>query len=113
MQLHTLCTLLHTHALHTLYTLHTHALHTLHTVHARLHLCLQSQPHTHTASHLLTHSPYLLTQPQVPPRGCISLAQGESTELAFTFTQNPLNGLVVVWDPSGAAPKGAPPGAWT
>lgn len=48
---------------------------------------------------------------EVQQKGCLFLERGEEHVLNITFTQNPLNGLVVIWDPSTPPPPGAPPGA--
>lgn len=47
----------------------------------------------------------------VQQRGCLVLAQGERAVLNFTFTQNVLNGLNVMWDPAPPPAAGSPPGA--
>eukprot|EP00879_Flechtneria_rotunda_P020350 GHRR01021401.1.p1 GENE.GHRR01021401.1~~GHRR01021401.1.p1 ORF type:complete len:336 (+),score=66.30 GHRR01021401.1:258-1265(+) len=39
-------------------------------------------------------------QVEAAQQGCLKMAQGDEHIINITFTQNPLNGLVMVWDPS-------------
>jgi len=47
----------------------------------------------------------------VQQRGCLEMAQGDTHVLNITFTQNPLNGLVAIWDDASAPTPGSPPGS--